>query len=109
MKHSTIPSAVAMIIAMLTMAPFSRNSFKKASPYAYNFAPSNNGLPHFLPGSFVTSVFSSCIASCYTRCVPAAGRRAWFLEIDPVRECLYVCLHACVCVCVCVCVCPQGY
>ena len=22
--------------------------------------------------------------------------RAWFLEIDPVRECLYVCLRVCV-------------
>ena len=33
--------------------------------------------------------------------------RAWFLEIDPVRERLYVCLR--VCVCVCVCVRPRGY
>ena len=31
--------------------------------------------------------------------------RAWFLEIDPVRERLYVCLR----VCVCVCVRPRGY
>ena len=25
--------------------------------------------------------------------------RAWFFEIDPVRERLYVCLRVCVCVC----------
>ena len=38
---------------------------------------------------------------------PAAGQRAWFLEIDLVGEvCVYVCM--CVCVCVCVCVRPQG-
>ena len=34
----------------------------------------------------------------------ARAGRAWFLEIDPVRERLYVCLRVCVCVCVCVCV-----
>ena len=36
-KHSTIPGAVAMTIAVFIMAPFSlsRNSLKKASTCAY--------------------------------------------------------------------------
>ena len=38
---------------------------------------------------------------------PAAGRRAWFLIITFVRECMRVCV--CVCVCVCMCVRPRGH
>ena len=55
MKHSTILRAMAMTIAVFTMASFSQNSFKKDSTCAYNFSPSNKDLPHFLPGNFVTS------------------------------------------------------
>ena len=33
-------------------------------------------------------------------CASLQPARAWFLEIDPVHEHLYVCLHVRVCVCV---------
>ena len=59
-KHSTIPSAVAIPIAMFVMAPFSCNQFRNAWTCASSFSPNNYGLPHFLPGSFITSGFSSC-------------------------------------------------
>ena len=48
---------------------------------------------HALHFSVVTNIFLN---------QARAGRRparAWFLEIDPVRERLYVCLRVCVCVC----------
>ena len=35
-------------------------------------------------------------------CIFLNQARAWFLEIDPVRERLYVCVCVCMCVCVCV-------
>ena len=59
MKHSTIPSAVAIPKAVFITAPISCNHFKKASTCVSNFSPNNYGLPQFLPGSFVTSGFSS--------------------------------------------------
>ena len=59
MKRSTIPSAVAMPIAVFITAPISCNHFKNASTCASNFFPNNYGLPQFLPGSFITSGFSS--------------------------------------------------
>lgn len=59
MNHSTIPFAVAMTIVMFTTAPFSHNCFKKAPTCASSFSHNNNGIPTFLPGSFVTSGFSS--------------------------------------------------
>ena len=57
----TIPYAVAMAIAVFNMTPFSLNHFKKVSKCASIFSPNNNGFPHFLPRSFVTSEFH-CMA-----------------------------------------------